>query len=441
MKKRSKYRLYVRLTILSAVVLAGALIVTSSRIIQEGKSFTQVILKQHEAFLSSTIGFGHVMMAHMGSENYDKLIKLAIECESVRYFGILDKQGKMITQSMPPGALRTLREENFGLLKNDHILEETDDILLISYKAEEIILDEEHRRPHATFERRKMALAKPGWFLVGLDTSLFKDHNRHMVVQTIGTGIAFLLLGILLIVFLGIVQRYELAHLAIEKLHKIRKLLGHFVPQTAKNMIEKDPEKRGLLDKYIQDATILFLDIEGFSLLVQKYSQERINRTIETYFSAFLDIFQKKGGDINETAGDGMMVIFQDPDPAQHAKNATQTALQIQEKCSEIKENGDADILPILLNIGIQSGQTYLGSTKMRGSEGERWTFTASGAVTILAARLSQFGHGGQILIGEETARRVNRFFPLIHIGKATLKNIEDSGEIFQLVGTQVMQE
>ncbi|UCB50602.1 MAG: adenylate/guanylate cyclase domain-containing protein, partial [Deltaproteobacteria bacterium] len=264
-------------------------------------------------------------------------------------------------------------------------------------------------------------------------TSLFKNHYRDMVVQTIGTGTAFLLLGILVIVFLGIVQRYELAHLAIEKLEKIRRLLGHFVPQTAKNMIEKEPEKRGLLDKYIQDATILFLDIENFSLLVQKYSQEMINRTIETYFSAFLDLFQKNGGDITETAGDGMMVIFQDPDPVQHAKNATQTALQIQEKCLKIKGNGDAALLPIRVNVGIQSGQTYLGSTKMRGSEGERWTFTASGAVTILAARLSEFGHGGQILIGEETAGRVNKFFSLIHIGKVSLKNIKDSGEVFEL--------
>ena len=433
MKERSKYRHYVRLTILSSVMLVVALTVTSSKIIQEGKSFTQVILKQHEAFLSSTIGFGHGIMAHMGSENYEKLINLALECESIRYFGILDEQGKMLTQSIPPSALHSLKEENFGLLKNGEILEETKDILLVSYKAEEIEMDEEHRRHHATFEGRKRALAKPTWFLVGLDTSLFKNHYRDMVVQTIGTGTAFLLLAILVIVFLGIIQRYELAHLAIEKLEKVRMLLGHFVPQTAKNMIEKDPEKRGLLDKYIQDATILFLDIESFSLLVQKYSQEMINRTIETYFSAFLDLFQKNGGDLNETAGDGMMVIFQDPDPVQHAKNAFQTALQIQEKCLKMPKNGDPDLFPIQVNIGIQSGQTYLGSIKMRGSEGERWTFTASGAVTILAARLAQHAHEGKILIGDEAARRSRNFFSLNHLGRIPLKNIEDSGEVYEI--------
>jgi class 3 adenylate cyclase len=128
-----------------------------------------------------------------------------------------------------------------------------------------------------------------------------------------------------------------------------------------------------------------------------------------------------------------MMVIFQDPDPVQHAKNATQTALQIQGKCLKIKENGDADLLPIRVNIGIQSGQTYLGSTKMRGSEGERWTFTASGAVTIMAARLAQHAHQGQILIGEETARRIRNLFSMNHLGRVPLKNIEDSGKVYEI--------
>ncbi len=96
-------------------------------------------------------------------------------------------------------------------------------------------------------------------------------------------------------------------------------------------------------------------------------------------------------------------------------------------------ENGDPDLFPIQVNIGIQSGETYLGSTKMRGSEGERWTFTASGAVTILAARLAQYAHEGQILIGQETASRIRDFFSLNALGKVPLKNVEDPGEVYEI--------
>ena len=128
-----------------------------------------------------------------------------------------------------------------------------------------------------------------------------------------------------------------------------------------------------------------------------------------------------------------MMVIFQDPDPVQHAKNATQSALQIQEQCLNLSAIEDPDRFNIRVNIGIHSGRVYLGSTKMIGSEGERWTYTASGAVTIMAARLSQYARNGQILVGEETARRVEQFFSIHSLGKVPLKNIKDSGKVYEI--------
>jgi class 3 adenylate cyclase len=69
----------------------------------------------------------------------------------------------------------------------------------------------------------------------------------------------------------------------------------------------------------------------------------------------------------------------------------------------------------------------------MIGSVEERWTFTASGGVTIMAARLSQYARKGQILLGNETARRIEKDYPLRSIGKVDLKNIKDSGEIFEI--------
>ena len=83
--------------------------------------------------------------------------------------------------------------------------------------------------------------------------------------------------------------------------------------------------------------------------------------------------------------------------------------------------------------LDFRDGILYLGSTKLRGTEGDRWTFTASGPITVLAARLSEYGQGGLILTGEETARRVGQSFSLRSLGKLALKNLEDSGEVFQV--------
>ena len=217
-----------------------------------------------------------------------------------------------------------------------------------------------------------------------------------------------------------------------ERLDKIRKVLSNFVPETAKSIIEKDPDK-GQMDKYLQDATVLFLDIEGFTILLQKYSIEWINRIIEAYFSIFFDLIQKNGGDVNEMAGDGMMVIFLDPEPKGHTAKAVLAALEIQRRCLAISGDPESHLFPIQVNIGISTGEVYLGSTKMRGTVGDRWTFTASGPVTIMAARLSDYAKDGQILIDSETAGRIRGLFPLTSLGNVQFKNFRDAVEVFQV--------
>jgi class 3 adenylate cyclase len=434
MKRKSRPRLYLWLVVLAGVTLAVTLTVTSLKIIRGGKNFIKMINDENKAFVINTVRFGHGMMANMGSQDYDSLINLALKSKFIQFLAILDKDGNVIAQSDPPIGLRLLKVYDIQNLKDGKILEKTEDINLMSYRVKpEPLSAGMHMQRQATMMGRHQGAPELSWFLVGMNASLFKRHYREILIQTLGTGAVFLLLGILIIVFTGIIQRYELAHLSIEKLQKIKRVMGYFVPRTAKNIIEKESGEKGLLDKYIQDASILFLDVEGFSLLLEKYSQERINHTIEYYFSIFFNLIQKNGGDINETAGDGMMVIFLDSDPIRHAGNAVRAALEIQEECLKTHKDIAPDLFDIRINIGVQTGKVYLGSTKMRGSEEERWTFTASGAVTIMAARLCQYAKDGQILLGEETARRVEKDYLLRSIGKIPLKNLKDSGEIYEI--------
>ncbi len=438
MRRGSKYRLFIWVTILTVVVLAATLAITSVQILTGEKLFAEHILDEHKFFLKNTIGFAHAVMRHMNFKDYQKLIDLALELNSIQYFGVLGKDGRIMIQSDPPNFLSAIKDNHFSELKDGGIIEKTKEILLISYQfvsaqTQKGIPDETDLEQQPETTDQVSSHPRPEWFLVGVNISAFNKHYKNMIVQTLGTGSVLFLLGLLLIVFLGIIQRYELAHLSIEKLKKIKRLLGHFVPQFAKNIIESRPEEKGLLDKYIQDVSILFLDIEGFSRMSEHYPQERINHVIESYFSIFLDMILKNKGDINETAGDGMMVIFLHLDPVQHPRNAIQAALEIQDYCGKVSHNDNSGLFPVQVNIGIQSGKAYLGSTKMRGIEGERWTLTASGAVTVIAARLAQYAKGGQTLIGDEAAKRAGNSFSLTAIGKIPLKNIKDSGEVYEI--------
>jgi class 3 adenylate cyclase len=220
----------------------------------------------------------------------------------------------------------------------------------------------------------------------------------------------------------------------VEILENIKTHLGRFVPQSVKRIIESTPEDPNL-QKQNLDVSVLFLDLAGYTRLSETLEVERMNFFIEMYFSSFLDDIHQNDGDINETAGDGLMVIFQDEEKARHAANAVKTAIAIQEKVRSINQDLEGHFQPLAVNIGINSGSALVGATCLEGITGTRFTFTASGRVTNVAARIGQLATNGEILIGKETASRTQEKFPLKDLGPKGLKNVKEPVRIFQVVG------
>jgi class 3 adenylate cyclase len=62
-------------------------------------------------------------------------------------------------------------------------------------------------------------------------------------------------------------------------------------------------------------------------------------------------------------------------------------------------------------------------------------TYTATGQVTNIAARLADLAKGGDILIGEETRRLIEGLWPSFDRGYATLKGIEKPRRVYSLKG------
>ena len=215
-------------------------------------------------------------------------------------------------------------------------------------------------------------------------------------------------------------------------LEHVKRGLDRFVPETVRRAIEKNPEAPGLAKK-ATDVTVLFLDIEGYSRLSEQLPRPTLNALVERYFSLFMASIRAEGGDINETAGDGLMIIFQAGRPGEHAAAAVRAALAIREQTSAANRDAVAGHPPILVNIGISSGECDVGATRFKGPAGERWTFTASGPATNLAARLGDHANGGQILLALETANRVRDRFLLRGLGVVALKNLSSSVEAWEV--------
>lgn len=227
-------------------------------------------------------------------------------------------------------------------------------------------------------------------------------------------------------------QQLERTLRKVKLLENIKAHLGKFVPEQVKSLIDANPEAPDL-EKRQKDVTILFLDIAGYTRMSEQVSQAEMNYLIERYFSAFLDDIHTNQGDINETAGDGLMIIFQDDDRAVHALNAARTAVSIQSKVVEINARESDRHQAVAVNIGINSGLCSVGSTRFEGVSGTRWTYTASGSATNMAARLGALAKNGQIFIGEETNNRVVESFPTADAGQHELKNVSQPVQVYEL--------
>lgn len=217
-------------------------------------------------------------------------------------------------------------------------------------------------------------------------------------------------------------------------LESVKRGLDRFVPDTVRRALEENPDATAL-QKRTQDVTVLFLDIEGYARLSEQLPREKLTALVERYFSLFLSDIRAQGGDITETAGDGLMILFQAGEPDDHAAAAVRAALAIRERAGAANRDIRDVHPPIVVNVGISSGECDLGLIRLHGAAGERWTFTATGPVTNLAARLGDRAVGGQILVSAGTARRLHARFSLVSLGALALKNICGPVEAWEVTG------
>ena len=150
---------------------------------------------------------------------------------------------------------------------------------------------------------------------------------------------------------------------------------------------------------------------------------------LKTLYDVSKDIY----GDVNETAGDGLMVLFLDEDKVKNALGAVRTALKIHEDTIKIGHECSSLYRPLEINMGINSGTAFVGAAKFDSYTGSRWTYTARGAITNVAARIGAQARGGKVFLSKTTANRIKDHFTPTPLGKFNLKNVTEEVEIYEI--------
>ncbi|RJR44986.1 MAG: GAF domain-containing protein [Desulfobacteraceae bacterium] len=234
-------------------------------------------------------------------------------------------------------------------------------------------------------------------------------------------------------------QRLRESLLNLETLEKIKSQLTKFVPTSVAKLVEQDPDNLSM-QKEPADVTILFIDIQGFSTITQGFDQMVVNDMVECHFSKYLECVRRHGGEVNEVAGDGLMVIFKEKEGI-HAKEAVLAAMEIIKENEWLNQTYSYPWGRVDLHLGINSGQAWVGSTKMKSLAGERWTYTASGVVTVVAARIGAESEQTRLYIGPGTYSRVQDDFECEPLGERRLKNVKDPISLFWVKGSKRLEQ
>ena len=227
----------------------------------------------------------------------------------------------------------------------------------------------------------------------------------------------------------------------LELLEQLKGELSKFVPEAVKRLLEQNPNATEL-EKRNVEVSVLFLDIAGYTKLSEQLEPKRLNQLVQTYFSSFLELIHGQHGDINETAGDGLMVIFQaQPSASDHALNATRAAFAIRQRTEQLNEEYGGVFPPVGLHMGINSGEALVGATKIGAGTSQRWTFTATGPTTNIAARFAGSAQTGEIIVGPPTADRIRSQFVLESLGERTFKNVSQPIRVFRVIPPGVYEK
>ncbi|MGB9064980.1 MAG: adenylate/guanylate cyclase domain-containing protein [Pseudolabrys sp.] len=202
----------------------------------------------------------------------------------------------------------------------------------------------------------------------------------------------------------------------IERMGRLRRFLP---PQVADLIVASGTEKQ--LESHRREITALFCDLRGFTGFSESSDPEDVMALLREYHAAIGEIINTYGGTLERYAGDGVMVVFNDPIPVDNpALQAVQMALEMRTAIGALTEKWRRLGHEIGFGIGVAHGFATLGTIGFEG----RFDYAAIGTVSNVASRLCDEAKPGQILISPRVLMAVEDAVTVEPVGDFTLKGI-----------------
>lgn len=222
-------------------------------------------------------------------------------------------------------------------------------------------------------------------------------------------------------------QRVETQVREIERLAKLKRFLS-----TAVADLITAEGKESLLDSHRRLIACLFCDVRNFTSFSEAVEPEEVMNVLQAVHEHMGHLVAEHNATIGYRAGDGLLVIFNDPLPcADPVLEAAQLALEMKDSFAKIQAHWRKLGHDLGFGIGIAYGYATLG---LIGSEG-RYDYTPIGNVVNIAARLCDRAGDGEILIDDRAYLELEHKAGIEPVGRLDLKGIGKQVETYKVIG------
>jgi GAF domain-containing protein/predicted TIM-barrel fold metal-dependent hydrolase len=215
----------------------------------------------------------------------------------------------------------------------------------------------------------------------------------------------------------------------IERMGRLRRFLP---PQVADLIVASGTEQQ--LESHRREITALFCDLRGFTGFSESADPEDVMTLLRQYHAGIGEIIIKYSGTLERYAGDGVMVVFNDPVPVDNpALQAVRMALDMRMALGALIEKWRRLGHELGFGIGIAHGYATLGTIGFEG----RFDYAAIGTVSNVASRLCDEAKPGQILISPRVLMAVEDAISVQPVGDFALKGISRPLAAYNVVGVK----
>jgi adenylate cyclase len=201
---------------------------------------------------------------------------------------------------------------------------------------------------------------------------------------------------------------------------KENNILRMYVDENVLSFMNRREFESSLMANEVVEASVVFMDICGFTAITENVDADTVVRLINKYFDVMVKEIIAQNGHVDKFMGDAVMAVFRGE---YHLDHAIEAALAVRSHIEAIQENlleQHTTYMPRVA-IGINSGEMIsgnIGSASLR-----RLDYTVIGDTVNVAQRLQSVAKPGQIVIGQSAYEKVKESFQCKPIGEVALKN------------------